>query len=375
MADLPTRTELFAVGAREMIARSEARAPAKRIAPEAIYTEGTDVNLLVAGASAMAEDVLRHHANAEADKWLDSARGAALDRLVLDRTARELTRKTAAPAYAPVTITRNAPGPAVALAAGKRVRTSTGVEFELSSTAALADGALGPLTVTARAVLAGTEGNVAIDTLTEIVDSPDQALRATNPEPATGGSDREPDGAYRERARAYYRALRRGTLGAIELGARSTPGVALTTVEEDLDAEGNPNGNVRVYVADVTGQANSVLVARVKANLLDYRCLGIAPFVYGAVPELVDVAYRLRYTAGTDPQLAFEQLRFATVALVNQTPPGKPLEVSLLYAIARRVPGLIVRDDLLVTPIGDVYPSAEGRVLRTSADRVTYVTA
>ncbi len=371
--DLPSRTDLFDAGAREIIARSEARAPARRIAPEALYTEGSDVNVLIAGTSAMAEDVLRVHARHEAASFLDSAKGDALDRFIMDRTGRDLPRKTAAAALVPVTLSRPAASlTGLSLRTNKRLRTRTGVEFELLSTLSLAPGALSA-TGTARAVLAGTEGNVAALAITEIVETPDPGLRISNLEPATGGTDRESDAAYRERGRAYFGAARRGILAAIELGAKSTDGIALATVEEQLDLNGDPNGHVLVYVADPTGRANKPLTERVKAKLLEYRALGVPPHVIGAVPEYVPIVYRLRTLVGTDAELVFDTLRFATVALANQTPPGKPLEASLLMALARRIPGLIVRDDLLANPVGDVYPSEPGRAVRTRADLVTYV--
>ncbi len=97
--------------------------------------------------------------------------------------------------------------------------------------------------------------------------------------------------------------------------------------------------------------------------------------VVGAVPEYVEFAWRLRFIAGTDTVQAFDAVQFGTVALVNATPPNQPVEASLLLAMARRVPGVIVRDDALAVPGGDLYPSTAGRVLRTTADRVSLVPA
>lgn len=372
MADLPSRTELFDRGAREMIARSNARAPAKRIAPEAIYTAGSDVNLLLAGASAMAEEVLRQHARSEAAKYFDSARGDDLDRLVLDRTSREVPRKTAAPAYVDLTFERLAGAlDPITLDAGKRISTKGAIAFELLSTVALGAGEKGPVTVTARAILAGTQGNVAKGSVTEIDNNPDPELTCTHVEAAAGGSEREQDRAYVERARAYRKAQRRGTAAAVLFGALTVPTVSQASTEEELDSEGEATGRVYVYVVDASGQANAELVRQVKTALLDFRCCGIVPRVIGAVPEYADIVWAPRFQIGVDTQQAFEQLRAATTAVVNATPPGKPLERSLLLTLARRVPGLIVRDDILSSPAGDLYPSATGRVIRTTLDRVT----
>jgi uncharacterized phage protein gp47/JayE len=371
MPDLPTRTDLFAAGAREIIARSESRAPGKRLSPAAIYTEGSDVNVLLAGGSAMAEEVLRQHAKADADKWLDSAQRDALDRLIIDRTSRSVVRKGAAPAYVTAMFERRAGSLlAVSLSAGKRVRTAGQLEFELMAPLNFAQGETGPLSTPCRAVLAGTEGNIAAGQLVEIVDSPDPALTVTNPDVGAGGYDREPDSSYRERGRAYFRAARRGTVSAVEFGARSVQGVAFATVEEQLDEDGQPTGFLLVYIGDVNGQANVPLTERVRQDLREYRGGGVPAIVIGAVPEYVDIVYRPTTLAGYDPTTVLDQLRFATVALVNQIAPNKPLERSLLGALARRVPGLVVLDSLIVSPVGDLYPSAPGRVLRTTPDRV-----
>lgn len=375
MADLPTRTDLFDAGAREIVARSAARAPARRISPEALYTEGTDINILTAGASAMAEDVLRQHARGTAALYLDSSEDEDLDRLVTDRYGRELARKEASPGLVPLTITRTSGAfPGGSLSAGARVRTPAGLEFELRTAVGITAGSSGPFSVTARAVLAGSASNAAANTITQFSSTPfDSNLQVTNDVAATGGADRETDAAYRGRARTFFTAARRGIKAAIEFGALTVPGVALATAEEELDSSGIQTGNVFVYIADVNGQANAVLTQQVLDALIEYRCLGIPPFVIGAVPEYVPITWRLRFETGVDQALAFEQVRFGTVALVNQTRPNSPLETSLLFAIARRVPGVIVRSDALVTPLGDIYPSATGRIIRTTTELVTLV--
>jgi hypothetical protein len=264
--------------------------------------------------------------------------------------------------------------PPVVYSAGDKVRTATGIEFEFMSDLTFAQNAVGPATATVRAVLAGTAGNVAAGQITQFEDPVDQNMRITNDGPATGGIDDETASSYRERGRAFFLAARRGTGPAILFGTVSVDGIVLATVEEQLDDLGDPTGFIFIYIADVNGQANAALVRKVKDALLEYRCCGIPPFVIGAVPEYVSIQYRLRFVAGTDQQLAFDQLRFGTVALVAQTPPGRPLERSLLFSIGRRVPGLIVLDDFVANPLGDIYPSGKSRALRTTLERVTQVT-
>lgn len=372
MPDFPTRSDLFDVGAQEVASRSDARSPSRRISPEAIRTEGSDINVLLGGTSAMTEEVIRQLSRSIGALFLDTARNEDLDRLVTDRYSTDVVRKAPAPAVGTVAFSRSSGAlPAVVLQQGDKVRTPQGIEFELTDAVTIPALSNGPVSGTVRAVLAGTSGNVAATTVTEFVDAPsDPNLVVTNAEPMTGGDDRETDARYRERARDFFRVARRGTLAAIEFGALTVPGVQLATAEEALDASGDPTGTVFVYVADEQGQANAALVSLVTSALLEFRCAGVVPFVIGATPEFVDIRYRLRFETGVDPQIAFSQIRFATLSRVNNTPPNVPLDVSLLLEIARSVPGVIVRDDALVTPTGDVVPST-GAVVRTTLERIT----
>ena len=60
----------------------------------------------------------------------------------------------------------------------------------------------------------------------------------------------------------------------------------------------------------------------------------------------------------------------ATVAAVNALPPNATLTVALLFGAARSVPGVIVLDDAVQEPVGDLVPSA-GQIIRTRFDLVT----
>ncbi len=84
-------------------------------------------------------------------------------------------------------------------------------------------------------------------------------------------------------------------------------------------------------------------------------------------PEVVS------YTFGLPDAAECTQLRdagIATVATVNSGPPGATLPVSLLFEIARSVRGVIVLDDAIVAPVGDLVP-APGEIIKTTLDLVT----
>lgn len=370
--DLPTRAQFFTIGAAEIKARSDARPPGYRVNPEMVFVEGSDLNIDVAASSAMADEVTRQVALRAAALLLDSAVGEDLDRLVADRFSPTIVRKQASPSVAELIFTRNS-GPLAAfnIAVGTRFKTGSGVEFVTTVAASIPAGSHGPVSVPAQASVAGTQGNVAIGTITQFVNPPtDPAVQVTNPEPAAGGDDRETDPRLRARARDFFRTVRRGTIGAIAFGALTVPGIRQVTVVEEIDMFGLQTGRVFLYVADANGQANSVLVASVRIALIEYRAAGIIVDVSGAIPTFVQVTYLLRFDANVDTTRAAALVRNATIAAVNALGPTQTLTVALLFSVARSVPGVIVLSDAIVAPVGDLVPDP-GQIIRTRLDLVT----
>lgn len=372
MPDLPTRVDLFNIGADEVLARSEARPPGQRITAEEIFTEGSDINIVAASASAMGEETIRQLALRLAALFLATAEEEDLDRLVADRFSPTIVRKTPAPATVPLTIDRSAGAfPAGTLPVGTQVRTALGTTFALQLAVSFALGEVGPKTVEAQALEAGTAGNVATGTITSFVQTPfDVNLRVTNDEPAAGGDDRETDASLRARAKDFFRTARRGTLAAIEFGALTVEGVRKATAIELTNDLGEPNGYVQLFVSDAQGQANSLLVTAVRSALLEYRAAGVVVDVISGEPVYVSIRYRLRFEAGIDSTEAFAAIQQGTLAAVNALRPRETLPVSLLFEIARSVPGVIVLEDAVQAPIGDLVPTGS-QVIRTRLDLIT----
>jgi uncharacterized phage protein gp47/JayE len=372
MPDLPTRAQLADVFADELLTRAELRPVGDRITPEQVYTPGSDINLIMAGSAAMGEEIVRTAGRATADLTLDGAEGEALDRWVADRYSPTLVRKSAAPAQVTLSITRTSiAAGAVPYSSGSVVQTDGGVRFELLADAPLGASSLGPVTVAAEAVEAGTSGNVAANTITSfITQPPDSTMLVTNPDVAAGGAATETDESLKSRARLFYQQARRGTLAAIEFGALTVPGVAQATAEEQLNSLGVPNGLVFLYISDANGQSNALLEAAVADALLEYRGGGIVVDVFGAVPVLQSIVLSLSYTAGTDTAAAFNSVRAAVVAAVNALAPGDTLYRSIIIEAAKSITGVIVSDTAVTVPTGDVVPTS-GQVIRTSKDIVT----
>ncbi len=372
MPDLPTRVDLFNLGADEVLNRSAVRPPGQRLDPAQVFTSGSDINILIASSSAMAEEIMRQTALRVGALYLDGAEDIELDRLVADRYSTSVVRKDASPAAAILTISRVAGSlPAVTFPVGTKFKTQGGVEFISTVVSSISALSTGPTFVTVQAIQAGLTGNVAVGTITQFSVPPsDPNLMVTNVEPAAGGDQRESDASLRERARAFFLSARRGTLAAIEFGALTVQGVRQATAVEEINSAGDPTGRVYLYICDAQGNGNQLLVNAVRAALVEYRAAGIIVDVSGATPLFVPITYNLRFRAGIDTTTAFSQVQTATIAAVNALAPGQTLTVSLLFATARSVPGVIVLDDAIVAPIGDLVPVG-GQVIRTRANLVT----
>jgi hypothetical protein len=373
----PTRLDFFQIGVGVAVERGKLRPPNQRLTRAAVETPGSDINIVTATASFMADEAARAAASRQKAMFLFSAEGDDLDRLVADRYSPDIVRKQAGPSVVIEKFTRSAGAlPAVALSQGTKIRTTTGVEFELTAPVSFPPGTNGPFYGTMRATVPGLAGNVGAGTLTSFLQTPgspgvtDSNIIGTNEEPAAGGVNKESDDSLRSRAVNFYIAARRGTVGAIEYGATLVNGVSFATCVEELDLEGDPTGRLYLYIADPNGQANAALASAVKQQLLEFRGAGIPVDVFASVPYFVDIKYRLGFASNVDPTAAFAQVQLATVFAVNSLRPKQTLQRSLLISVARTVPGVIVNDDAVVVPAGDLV-AVGNQTFRTSAARVT----
>jgi hypothetical protein len=371
MADFPTRAQLFQVGADEMIGRGEARPPGSRVSTEEIFTEGSDVNMQLAAASAMGEEVLRHLALRVGALFLGTAEGEDLDRFIADRFSGTIARLDASAALVDMSVSQVPTGPAQSFPVGTRFKTTAGIEYRSLIAGSLAALDPGPVTIRCQAVETGPAGNVDAGVINALV-QPVDGVTVTNPARASGGDDIEPDGRLRERARDFYRVARRGTLAAIEFGGRTVAGVRLATALESVDGFGNPTGHVSLFISDAVGSGNAALADLVADALVEWRAAGIWVDVFGATPRFEAIQYRLRFEAGVDSTLAFSAVRDRALASVNRLAPQKTLERSLLFEAPRQVPGVIVLNDAVVVPVGDIVPAA-GEIIRTRIDLITAV--
>ena len=384
MGDLPSFSTLFRIGRDEALARNG------RLSRTAIEREGMDANILIATATALADEIGGQLTDLAASLFLGSAKEEDLDRFVFDRFG--LSRKPAAASIGSVEFSTTVASP-VTFSIPKDVvlQTATGIQFVTTEASIFNVATVGPVTVAVRSVLAGSDQDAKSGTITSIISQITSAptdLVVTNPLATVGGDDVEKDDSLRERGRRFFTTARKGTLAAIEAAALNVSGIQTATAVEVLDVLGRPARLVQLIVADafteqfvnfdtepprfeVQSQAITTLV---NEALSDVRAAGI--FVQVIVSNVViqPVQLSLSFLAGANVNDSALQARAAVTNLTNALSPGDPLVIQDLLNTLQLVPGLRFTGDEVVSPAGDVIPTSL-QVIRTSLGLVSAVSA
>lgn len=368
-----SRLDHYEIGRQYVLTR------ARRIDPQVVDTAGSDVNLVIGATSYMAAAVSNQVAQNSAELLLDSNEGEALDRYVYDRY--QLLRNGAAAALTTVEFSRpTATVGAGSIPIGTKLITLTGIEYVMITAATFVAGGL-VATADVRAAQAGKNyqvGENAIRNFANVQQIFDQTIQLTNPLTTAGGEDVEDDDTFKNRVRDFWRTARRGTLGAIEFGARSVPGVVSASAVDEIGSFGQPVRVVRLFIADSSGVASRALAAQVEQKLFEFRAGGIFVFIDLSQPQIVDILLRLTFAVGVDTITLTSQVRAALVNYINTLGVGQTLQLADLYAVLSRYKsaGLIVRvladgsgTRTIASPIGDLVPDPE-RTIRTTLTNV-----
>lgn len=363
--DIPTFDDFF------QVARQEWRLRNPSISVAEIDREGSDSNIQVAVAASMASEATRYMVLLYQSLLLDSAKGKDLDRLVADRY--NLLRNPAAPSVVDVTFSRSAiTGGPGSIPVGTKLATTDGKQFLTIEIADFGAADLSVSGVGTESVLAGRATKISANQLTKILDTVfDTTITVANPSESAGGADEESDENFRERARDFFPSARRGTLAAIEFGARTVAGVKWTTALDVLDPDGLPAEAVDLYIADGDDTYNVTLITNVKNALVFWRAGGILVNVKGGVISFQAIQMTLQFEAGRDSVQLAADVRAGILLHVNALKIGETLYEADLLRLARTVRGVIVNSTAVVVPVGDVVPQA-GQFIRTRADLVTF---
>ena len=360
--------------------RARLLATSSKFAPETIDTEGQDVNLflnLVAGAG---EELSLESSTYDLGHYLGTVATSgdeAVERLVSDLTGAQVQRFGANSAVVDLRIDRVNTF-AISLAASHPVNTQDGVTFRTLTEVSWSTDDNDSKFVKAICESTGPLGNVDAGTITQISVEGDDTLSVTNPTVASGGRTLETPTELLSRARDWYLNAPRGTVSAIEYGAKNTPGVVTATGKE-LTYVALPYDNampfyrVRLSIGDINGQAGSALTAETRIILREWRGAGVPVILNGSLVVEVKGAWvglaakNIYVLAALQAVLSAKMISFAgTLA------PDIPIERADLFAIAKSIEGFAgVPKDTLVVPSDDVIPPP-GYTTRIRAKDVSF---
>lgn len=350
--DFPNFQTLF------QIARNEALLRNNSLTRSAIERSGSDLNILTAAAVAAADEVVGQQVLNTAGMFLDSATGAALDKLLYDRYG--LTRKVAAASVGSVAFSTVAAAPTgFVIPAGTQVSTPDGIQFETIESEVYSAGSTGPVYVAVRSLLSGADQQARIGTITVLnsrIDGAPTDLSITNPIATAGAADTESDTEFRARGRSFFTTVQRGTLSAITQAALDVPGVVRANTFELLDTNGAANYRVACVIADQytdtlanyttpnpTYQEQSQVLAQDVFNYLqDYRPAGVFVQVQLAQVILQQISLSLSFKPGVNLDTVALQARAAITNYINNLAPGESLYLEPMILALRTVSGLVV---------------------------------
>ena len=366
MADSPSVADFVEIGIRAIIA-----VPGTRLTEEAVRNPGSTANILITSAALMAERVAQDVSEVESGLLIDTAEGSQLDRLAFDAPY-NVVRRAASPAVLIARFTRpNAVLGAGSIPGATRFKLG-GVSFRTQYSVNVGASAV-TVDVTSQAEVTGPDGNVPSGTVGSMVDTLFDAFTPTAIVTGAGGHNDELDSELRERLRAAPRAARRGTLSAIEFGAKSVPGIAYAAAFEQANADGTLAHLVQLVVSDENGNSNAGLENRVALVMDEYRCAGIPVQLLSGEPYLQAIEILLTFLTGFDTDLAFARAQARIVAAVNSLAPGATLHLDLITDAARgdgeASTGIVSCS--VVSPVGPVQPATSQQVIRTSTSLVT----
>lgn len=382
MADFPNFIDFFRAARDEALIRQAA------LTREAIERDGSDANVLTAGGAAGADEVMGQLIIAQAGLFLDSAKGDALRRLVFDRFG--LLAKAAAPAFGEVQFSLPTPNLApFVIPASTQLETSNGTQFITTTAVGFPAGTRGPVTITVRSVLAGSDQQAGPNTITNItsqIPGAADGLTVANAQATAGADDEEGDDSLRARARAFFTTAQKATLSAIVQGALAVPGVRTAQAFEVLESNGTPGRAVQLVIADAytdnLAQLDTVppayaaqsqaFAVTVFGALDNVRAAGINVLVIVGSVVMLPIVLHLTFKAGAanDPATITAAAKAIAVEYTNNLPPGTVWDPVALLALLRNVPGLQITGNEVASPNGQVVPTPL-QVIRTTLAIVT----
>lgn len=374
-----------------LAARDRLLALTDRYSPEAIDKEGNDINVFLRLMAGVGEELSLESSTADNGHYLATVASIsddAVDRLVSDITGGKIQRFREEAAVVDVRFARSNTY-SLAIPAGAIVTTSSdGIPFRTIDEIAWSSGDNSPKFVACVCELTGPAGNVGAATITKTSgDYGDNTISVVNATVASGGRVGETSIELISRARDWFLNAARGTLSAIEFGAKQTPGVVQAsatelTIMQAASSAGSgvteptqlPFYRVRLVIGDASGQAGSALARKTRATLQEYRCAGVPVLLTGGTLQYEQVVWTgLGIKKGYSQASVLADLSAKIVAAAKLIVAEQPLERSLLIGIAKfNVDGIVsVPDEALVVPAED-KAAAPGYAIRIRPEDISF---
>jgi uncharacterized phage protein gp47/JayE len=338
--------------------------------PKLVVEEGDVSDAIIAGASSMATALVAYANRKFRATFLDGAEEADLTERARDRG---VERDPGAESVGRVTLTRaSASLGAGTIVAGTRMATEsdeTGafVTFTLDNDVVFGGADLTKTDVPATCSVVGKTGNVGEHTVVRFVDSIfDPSITPNNPDRFAGGVEQESDEELRDRVRGFFLTQARGTIDALDFGARQVPGVDRVSITVD------GSGVVTVYVADAQGNSSPALVAKVADELESWRDAADIVYVTGGVIVNQAISISITVRTGVDINAMLTTIRDAIISRVGRLNPGEVLYRDMISGAIRDVDREAIQGVEVITPAANVAPTAN-QLIRTNAGIITFV--
>ena len=285
-------------------------------------------------------------------------------KLSAEAASTTLRWSTSSPATAPIVIpagsTAKVPGGSVVYATQSAAMIMIGQSY---------------VDVLASAQTAGTAGNTGANTITEVTSSINGVSAVTNPQPVTNGRDEEKEEERLTRFQGYISSLAKGTVAAVNYGAKTAKLVSSDGLVTEYVAHANtvepwrsdPTkaiSLVNVYIHNGAGATSPALVARTQ-NVIDgyyesdgsavpgWKAAGVKAVVIAASDKIVNVTGTLVLLTGYQLADVLPSAKAAISSYIQNLGVGESVIRSELIAIIKRdVDGIY--NVILSAPSADV---------------------
>ena len=351
----PSWQELYDIFKAELVAQR----------PDLKVNDGDITDMLGAGGASMGDWVIGYLNKLFKDTYVDGAREDALTTLADDHWGIE--RLAASSATATVTFTRSSSVASTDIPAGTRVATAKDTDgneivFVVDDDTTLGIGTLSSA-IPCTAEEPGLAGNVAAATIIRVLDVLDQTFTCTNAAAAAGGSAEETDDELRDRIRGFNSTLRRGTIAALEYGARTVAGVKFATASEDS------GGATTVFVSDADGNSTAGMVSDVEDELENWRAAGsVVNVTGGTVYTLTPITITLTVRTGVDVAAITANVKSAIKARLDKLKIGEVCQRAIIAQAALNVDIDNITGCVVVAPGADVTPTSSQVIRTTTSD-------